>query len=509
MAAIPTTEGTLAAPLVEPELEPTHGGSSSSSQVQPADSEGQPLTETVPVSSGEEPGCVTTAAENGARDVEAAAPPATERPPRLEALDAPRWIASIMIVCEHFFRESLGPLASWGGVWTQFFFVLSGFVLAYVEMARPLKKASKMSQLQYLRKRLITIYPLYMFTLCLCLFQFRHSKMAWKTLPFSILLMHAWIPLTWEGGTCSDDTCWGDWYDWCMVSNQWVGTSWFLSVLVIYWLLLRPVTACVRSLSYGACVTMIFICWFFSGCVASTAFTFEPNTRREMVVSSVIVFGPLGYLHVFVAGILAARVFILSCTKDAVSGEPPCASTERLVLDKRRAPLLFRFGCVAGYALYACLVYVWPDVQDDDGDGGSVGRFKYWVMHNGGMLPVMLLILVGGACGADPLAQYLFRTSLFQVLGRISYAQYLLQFNVHEMVTRDVPTDDQALMDWLTVGALLLTSWFAERYVSRIYTDWQRSRQEKGEEGWDDRLIRVVDACRARVRARVCALFRR
>lgn len=122
--------------------------------------------------------------------------------PRLEALDAPRWIASVMIIIYHMYNGSeysgaWHVFATWGSNWTSFFFVLSGFVLAYVELARsPAKRGPQLSQLQYVRKRLITIYPTYIFVLVLTLAQGNaHSDFAWSLLPLNILLMQAWLPI--------------------------------------------------------------------------------------------------------------------------------------------------------------------------------------------------------------------------------------------------------------------------------------------------------------------------
>jgi len=89
--------------------------------------------------------------------------------PQLDTLDAIRWIASIQIVLSHFYFGAntktfdLGYFSYQGKNWTQMFFILSGFILGYVEMARPTARDPKLSQLQYLRKRLITVYPVYFF----------------------------------------------------------------------------------------------------------------------------------------------------------------------------------------------------------------------------------------------------------------------------------------------------------------------------------------------------------
>jgi hypothetical protein len=67
----------------------------------------------------------------------AAAPKVPAKAPRLETLDGPRYIASISIVLYHYYGYDDYAISDYlilGGLWTQFFFVLAGFVLGYVEM---------------------------------------------------------------------------------------------------------------------------------------------------------------------------------------------------------------------------------------------------------------------------------------------------------------------------------------------------------------------------------------
>lgn len=191
---------------------------------------------------------------------------------------------------------------------------------------------------------------------------------------------------------------------------------------------------------------------------------------QDALIMAAVQFGPLGYAHVFVCGVAAARLFILIATRDADTGEVPGESTERLVLDKERAPLLMRYGCVAGYLLYAGLVAAFPNWKEHQG--------AFWVMHNGGMLPVMLLILLGGAVGADPLARHVFQSRPFLLLGRISYAQYLLQFNVMDMCIKNFPFPYDRI---IFVVALPLFAYLTEQCFTRVFTEWLRLKQQKSD----------------------------
>merc|ERR1712054_423614 len=66
----------------------------------------------------------------------------TSGKPRFDALEATRWIASCHIVAYHFYGQQLqlAGFLMFGGHWVQYFFMLSGFLLAYSEMTKPLKR---------------------------------------------------------------------------------------------------------------------------------------------------------------------------------------------------------------------------------------------------------------------------------------------------------------------------------------------------------------------------------
>ncbi|CAE7649429.1 avt5, partial [Symbiodinium pilosum] len=55
---------------------------------------------------------------------------------------------------------------------------------------------------------------------------------------------------------------------------------------------------------------------------------------------------PIGYFHVFLSGIVAARMFILLCLEDKDTGGPPSDETVDLVVSGERAPLILRYGCI-------------------------------------------------------------------------------------------------------------------------------------------------------------------
>merc|ERR1712217_882691 len=115
--------------------------------------------------------------------------------------------------------------------------------------------------------------------------------------------------------------------------------------------------------------------------------------------------------------------------------------------------------------------------------------YLFW--HNGGLLPVTLLVIMGGALGFDPIAKYIFQSKLFLTLGRISYSQYLLQYLVMEFLGNQITNTKQKM--YVFPFVLLAVAYLMERYVTRVYTQFQRVRQEKGEIGWDERCFARVD----------------
>jgi peptidoglycan/LPS O-acetylase OafA/YrhL len=408
--------------------------------------------------------------------------------PRLDALDGARYLASINIVLEHYYVDwSTSPpsprLYYYGKLWTQFFFVLSGFVLGYVELARPASKAPKLSQAQYLRRRLVTIYPTYIFALLVYLLQLNKvTDFQWKMLPLSALLLQAVFPICNESPEQQP-------FQWIGVqqvsSHAWNIPAWFLSALVVYWLLLRPLARFFSRRSLTCSIIWVWFLWVWSLALGYVA-TWLPEAigdecRGGFEMRQFLNASAVAYVHIFVAGVAMARVFVLSCMCDASTGGPPTASSGKLILKTESAPLLFRFGCCIGYVLYGLFV-VFVDADEPS--------LKYF-FHNGGLLPVQLLILIGGATGVDPIAKYIFGSRLFTFLGRISYAQYLMQDPVFTFTRTHISGEDPKKY---FLFVLIPVAWLTTRFVERPYTEWQRSVRQPWMIAYIDRALERCSA---------------
>jgi peptidoglycan/LPS O-acetylase OafA/YrhL len=121
---------------------------------------------------------------------------------RYVTLDAMRGVAAIAVVAYHaddYFGYKFGaPLA------VDFFFVLSGFVVAHAYDGH---LSSKMSFSQFMEKRAIRLYPLYflgqligLFAAILCLWLGRPNFALWE-LAASFLLGILWLPSPFQGIT--------------------------------------------------------------------------------------------------------------------------------------------------------------------------------------------------------------------------------------------------------------------------------------------------------------------
>jgi hypothetical protein len=287
-------------------------------------------------------------------------------------------------------------------MWTQFFFILAGFVLGYVEMAKPLSKHQTMTTLRYIRKRLTTTYPLYAVSLLFFVMKPVHGRdeiagtsgltqleCKWVQFPLAVTLLQAVVQL---------DCAPPQW--------NWNGPCWFLSALLVYWAMLQPLANFFRRISLRAAWCCMIILWLASFVLVLFNDLWESGRRDSLYWTNPwLTHGPLGYLHVFISGVVSARIFILTCTRDEHTGEPPKIDFKRITLSNKHVPHLFRYGCLIGYALYCVLLPFWAIYGHADWPApGSLKYESYLFLHNGGLMPIMSLILVSAAAGMDPLS---------------------------------------------------------------------------------------------------------
>jgi len=293
----------------------------------------------------------------------------------------------------------------------------------------------------------------------------------------------------------------------------WNGPAWFMSALVVYWLLLRPLTRYFRNVPLTSCLGWLFLCFCYSLVIhfvwaGSNSF---PGKLMQFCLYHSFQNGALGYFHTFVAGVIAARIFILTSlcdeqTRARVVNVDDCG---KLALNAAGAPFIFQWGCCLGYSLYA-LCSLMPAIDGGKDQYGLDLRIfstdsKWWLFwHNGGCMPFMLLVILGSATGSDPIAKYIFTHPFPVALAQLSFSQYLLQFPIHNVMVRFMPFPPPGAGDrymawpfWANVAyipILISVAYMVQRFLQRPYTEWQNWRAEKKIKGTDDLLIERIDA---------------
>ena len=135
-------------------------------------------------------------------------------------LDVLRFLAAAFIVVFHFGQEAPVALVSVneffgrGYLATDFFLLLSGFILARVHGGRVM--SGRITTAQFLIRRLLRIYPAHLITLAVTVAVVLGAELigldivyperfAWSALPAHLLLVHGWgfTPLTWNFPTWS------------------------------------------------------------------------------------------------------------------------------------------------------------------------------------------------------------------------------------------------------------------------------------------------------------------
>jgi peptidoglycan/LPS O-acetylase OafA/YrhL len=233
------------------------------------------------------------------------------RRPRLEGLTTLRFFAALHVILFHLKVEGIltgGPwwyqnFAGIGYIGVTFFFVLSGFILAYTYAAADIDPR------QFWEARFARIYPAYLFSLVLTapsfLFAVRYLNLpfyAWsgRHLPWAAVLtvglMQAWIP---QGALTWNPVCWS------------------LSVEAFFYSVFPFLLRWARSLSRRQ-----LLGWIAASSLASLTFSVayilvHPDGAAKINSSevtlfwkNVLSFNPLVRLPEFIVGVLTGRWFL-------------------------------------------------------------------------------------------------------------------------------------------------------------------------------------------------------
>ncbi|KAJ8609814.1 hypothetical protein CTAYLR_007187 [Chrysophaeum taylorii] len=344
--------------------------------------------------------------------------------PRFDGLVFSRYVASCWIVAYHFYGQlNVGDpqpqtagvklsdgderlvlrVFSWGTMWTQYFFFLSGFVLAVARL-----KSAKPDELKptwlFLAERLTTTYPLYFLSLVIMVFNrlpdlYYATRADWINLGLHVGLLQAW----WPQMVCASSV------EQKLFSREfdtglfhWNVPAWFMSALAFYWILFKPLYRVLRKIPDNL-LWVVFCGLWMTSWTAALDMKIR-NLPPSRVHHDFYRYNPLMSLHIFAAGMVFARLYA-------------------------KAPSFLASPAYFFFVTLACST----SVRELTGMKNRHEPYEtglFYFLHNGGLMPVHALI-VSGLCTKDPLSAFFARLA---TIGNISYAQYILQAVVFRLV---------------------------------------------------------------------------
>lgn len=378
-----------------------------------------------------------------------------ERPARLNALTGLRFFAALDIVFFHFSNPNwfgpLAPVINAGYTAVSFFFLLSGFVLAYNYSGRA--RAGKLGKMRFWEARFTRLYPIYLLSLLLAwqmvpLEAHAHThRMFWTGMVLTPLMLQGWVPriatfLNTPAWTMSAESFFYFLFPWLARIKRPRRASTHVMKLAAVWLV-------------GLVPGTLYVIFHPDGIAHVNRFSWGPWLQA-------LKFTPLPHVAGFVFGVLLAGL-------DEIIGR---ASRVRTALGL--------LGLGATFAVFAEAMY-----------------FPYPLMHDGLLMPLfgcMILGLAGrnwlsAAIGWAPLA----------LLGEASYCLYLLHFNLWNLIHKSRILDRTGLASfdpWLSyalliavaVGAYQFIEKPAQRKLRGIFANWHEARKNKQDSKPADRI---------------------
>jgi peptidoglycan/LPS O-acetylase OafA/YrhL len=361
-------------------------------------------------------------------DAPALIPPpsvAALRKPPLPALTGVRTLLAVNIMLFHFTPPHMGflaPVIQNAYVFPGFFFLLSGFILAYNYADRPTPLVVR----DFWRARFARLYPIYLLSLAISFVMLHDEWHAhtqrefWAGVVLTPLLLQGWSPA---------------------LATFWNTVAWTLSCEAAFyfafpWLIRLPWPKTPSRL-----IAILLGIWAL-GLVPHTLYLWlnpdhlpAPADRYSTGVwIRTLKYTPLAYAGIFLAGIALGKI---------QSG---------LTLTQRHRAM------IAGASLLALAVFF----------ATAVSRVPYILMH-GGLLVPLFAALVIGLSGRNMFAAA-FAWKPIELLGQASYALFLLHFNFINLLRHyHVPERLHlaAFDPWISYAATLLLAIAAMQWVEK------------------------------------------
>lgn len=285
--------------------------------------------------------------------------------PHLPALDGLRFVAAMHIVLFHTLHIDGLRLVSWGSTSTSFFFVLSGFVLAYAYTGAD--GGLRVPARDIWWRRFARLYPLAVLT------QVAVIPFAWDQYAAGERVHRAAAVLTGLQG----------WFP--SIADSFNSPGWSVSVLAFCYLLFPAMVNALRGASARRLTIVLAVVWAW--CLVPTALMLATGAGRGW--GTVLHHHPLSRLPEFAFGVVLAHLFAF--------------------IPVRRVP---RGTALAAIGLLAAALVLLP-------------RSTYPLAHNGLLAPLHGLVIVAFAAGGGAVGRVLSWRPM-RSLGHASFAIFLL-----------------------------------------------------------------------------------
>ena len=354
----------------------------------------------------------------------------TVRKPPLPALTGLRTLLAVNIMFFHFtppHMQLLSPFMENGFVFVGFFFLLSGYVLAYNYTDRALTLNAR----DFWVARFARLYPVYLLGLAI---SFQMFQAEWTARPrtdffegliLTPLLLQGWSPL---------------------LATFWNTVGWTLSSeLLLYasfpWII-RTWARRLSALNTPSRLALLFIALWLTGMVPHSIYLAlnpdhltEPANRYTYAYwLRALKYTPPSYICMFLAGITLGKLQLLL----------KITHHQRLLL--------------AAGALAAIATFFYT----------AVAHVPYVLMHAGLLLPLFAALTIG-LSGSHPIASVLAWRPILKI-GETTFCLYILHFNAINLM-RNTHLWERlhlAVLDpWITYASALLLAFVAHRLVEK------------------------------------------
>ena len=385
------------------------------------------------------------------------------RKPALPALTGIRTLLALFILLFHFTPAGLGPLypiIDNGYVFVSFFFLISGYILAYNYLDRP----ERLKLSDFWVARLSRLYPVYIFALIVFWemlrteYQVRSHTDFWEGAILSPLLLQGWFP---------------------SLATFWNTVAWTLSCEITLYAIFPPLMRVRWPKTPGRLVALLLAFWAV-GMVPHMLYMLA-NPDHLPTISSHTLGGPWAHS----VGLADAHLHLVSTDRysgglwvDWLKYTPLpylCTFIAGIVLGKLQSVLVLSsrqrlMVVLSGFAVAWCMFYLF------------IRHLPYIMIHGGLLTPVFATIIVG-LSGSNVVSTVFSWKPLVQ-LGSATYCLYLLHFNSFVLIhTHHLPERMHFTRfdPWVSYAAVIVIALCAQRFIEHpcqmLIGKWWKARK--------------------------------